>query len=1204
MTFIKDILELDLGEDIKSVIDVQDQTEEEIQYELESYIVTENLASYYSKFFNIYGSNIRETGIWLSGFFGSGKSYFAKVLGHILSNKIINGTPARDRFIPRLRGLRDESLLENQIRKLDAYKTRVIPLNISHQDTQHGLAFTLFKNFLKSLGFLDSVYGYYEYSLSLEGDYDNYCKKVKEITGEEWDSIKRIIARVPSNMKKVISSYKYSESDYYDTKQALEERIKTFDAEAFKKELQNYFTIEKEETLVFFIDETSEGIKHGKINTSELSGLSEALSSIGSRVWTVCVAQEKLDDVISSASISRTELNKITDRFRTKIPLESSDVDIIIRTRLLRKKEGSREHLIDYFRKNEGKIADLTQLNSSFPTRIDKAETFSEYYPFYPYQFRLLQNFLFSSRVLAATQIAARGMIITTFDVLRKRLKDNKLYETANAFKICTEAQTAPPSSLVNKYDTAYKVLQNQKSRINGEELLKVIHFLTESELISTTAETITKCYLSGPDDDYYQSKPHIEEALQWLTEAKVLLFAAGIYKITSDLETRLLDELHELTVEPWVKKRELIKLLKLLPFLKEINSMKDDSITYPFHVTSDLDDDIFPSSSKYLKITVYNLYNINEDLKDFIEHKKLATQYDKNLITIIPDNSRFPEIDKLFKEVNQLGYIEEKYKDDTNPEVKQIIRTFSGIRETKEGTLTDLIEESYYNGYVIYLFHEHKLSEDKFRTDLKEIEGKLIKNVYTKRLKQQLSENTALPVLKNESSGLHHLFSGEDFSFFDKNGNFIGDHLKVVEEIGTRIRSSFVDGKSLEEELSSPPTNYQYGTLCTTIAVLLRAGRVIIKFSGKEYFSWRDEGVKDIFSASKNFQKASFKFITRALDASQKNEIVQCLMDLDFKETMDKQVDWNTNDFELVNAIKDLAEFFINSVKTMNNTIIGFENRFKNIFFLKGTLQNFTGTITENNYIDKADYFLEHKHLYIAAINQIREAEKFIKRNLVKVDGYAGFINQVEQELNKAGISSREILSQVLIFRKFYEDDIITQFTALQESAQKVKDEYFKLMKAENDKMTGSHEALKTEAGNLLSELKKYPPAPNLENIQAAENIYKYAEKRINPTIELEYNIECKNCHFSLSEMQNYNALISHQQAGLITIRSNIITEDLPLESPDTPPKPPKKIKLIINSRIMKAKDYRAILSDQLKGLVGTPNDQDIELEIDKPND
>ena len=85
---IKEILKLDINEDIKNVIDLEDQSENEIQSEIETYIITDGLGMHLSKFVSQYTSNIKETGVWLSGFYGSGKSYFGKMLGYIIDNKI------------------------------------------------------------------------------------------------------------------------------------------------------------------------------------------------------------------------------------------------------------------------------------------------------------------------------------------------------------------------------------------------------------------------------------------------------------------------------------------------------------------------------------------------------------------------------------------------------------------------------------------------------------------------------------------------------------------------------------------------------------------------------------------------------------------------------------------------------------------------------------------------------------------------------------------------------------------------------------------------------------------------------------------------------------------------------------------------------------------------------------------------------------
>src|SRR5680860_1628759 len=206
MTLIKDILKLDLQEDIKNVIDLQDQSEDAIQSEIESYIVTDGLGDNLSKYINIYTSNIKETGVWLSGFYGSGKSYFGKMLGYLIDNPNINGTPAIDRFLPRLKGVANQSLIENSIRTLNAINSKVIFLDVAKQNTDNGLAFTLFSNFLKKLGFRDDLYGYMEYELFLDDKYDFLISKAKDILGKDWDEIKKTNRDIAKAMRRVYAA--------------------------------------------------------------------------------------------------------------------------------------------------------------------------------------------------------------------------------------------------------------------------------------------------------------------------------------------------------------------------------------------------------------------------------------------------------------------------------------------------------------------------------------------------------------------------------------------------------------------------------------------------------------------------------------------------------------------------------------------------------------------------------------------------------------------------------------------------------------------------------------------------------------------------------------------------------------------------------------------------------------------------------------
>ncbi|MBK9689676.1 MAG: hypothetical protein IPO65_18830 [Saprospiraceae bacterium] len=73
--------------------------------------------------------------------------------------------------------------------------------------------------------------------------------------------------------------------------------------------------------------------------------------------------------------------------------------------------------LNEHYQNHSGKIADHSGLNGA--TKTETVDSFVTYYPFYQNQFGLLQNFLFGRQGYASTKVAARGMIITTYDILK-----------------------------------------------------------------------------------------------------------------------------------------------------------------------------------------------------------------------------------------------------------------------------------------------------------------------------------------------------------------------------------------------------------------------------------------------------------------------------------------------------------------------------------------------------------------------------------------------------------------------------------------------------------------------------------------------------------------------------------------------------------------------------------------------------------------
>ena len=1221
MTPINKILILDLQEDIKNVIDLEDRTESEIQLEIESYIVTEGIGRHLYDFTNQFTSNIKETGVWLSGFYGSGKSYFGKMLGYIIDNQVINGTPARDRFIPRLKGITDEGLIENAIRNLDAINSRVVFLDVAKQNTDRGLAFTLFANLLKNLGFRDDIYGYMEFDLFLDGKYNEFKAIAKKLEFQEWDELKKSNRHVAKVMRKVFAEMGYSESDYEDTKKVYSNAIDDFSASKFKAELEKYLKINNDETLVFVFDEASEAISQKKFTLLDLEGISESLSSISSKVWTIAIAQEKLDDVINNANVNRSQLTKVTDRFKTKIHLESTEVDVIIRSRLLQKTEEGKQSLLDYYQKNEGLISDATNLKSSFPTKTTSAEDFSIYYPFHKYQFDILQKFLFSSNALVATQIAARGMIITTFDVLRKQMRDMALYEFTTGYAICAEAQTAPPVGLVNKYDTARKILKEKGSSIDGEKLLKTMHLLADSEVVSPTVENLTKSYISDITS-YYAVKPVIEEALLQLLEAKVILVSNNNYKITSDLEGKLLEEMKDFDVELFSKKRTLINCIRDYKIFTPIATYTDGVDSFKFSVLSDQDDELAGSGSKHLKLTVYSLFTISDERQDFIEQLKIDTQYQKELMTLVPDTKEFPAIDKLIGEISRYSYIEDKYSNESDPNKRQIIRDFTLIREEKEKDLRVKIENAYRQASLIYMFDEHLLNVDTFKGTIADSQRKLVKNVYTKRLSNQLSDAIVPKIFSSHKDSLSKLFNFSDFNFFDSHGNFTGDHLKIVEELNAKIKSRYMDGKTLEAELSGAPWGYSFGTIVASLAALLRAGRLSVKYNGDAYFSSEQKAVHEAFTNAIKFKSASFKSITATLSSAQKNQVVQLLLDLEVHDHIGRKVDWNTNDFDLADIIRLTADHFLGAISSLHDTVDQFEILFPKVANLKPVLQGFAGKVTESNYIEKVEYLLNNSAEFVDAIQAILKAQQFIKRNFPKVKEFKRFIADVRNELIKADRSDINIEQAYQEFDQLFKLDMVKNYGNLQQQVQIVKDAYYKLVKTAAAGMNHQYQVLNGKIDGALRDLKQnYPIELNVQNQRKLDDLKSYCSKRVINEPVLEYSISCINCGFSLSDILNYTAQAPLKDSELLILQSSFIakapeptinhsTSQPAQDGSDGEPTPtviaepasrrPRSITFKVASRVMTVKEYRALLSSQLTALAAAQPDDEIELKIE----
>ncbi|OYQ34012.1 hypothetical protein CHU92_12295 [Flavobacterium cyanobacteriorum] len=1194
---IKEILTIDLSEDIKNVINLEDISEKEIQAEIESYIVTDGLAREYAGFVDTFTSNILETGVWISGFYGSGKSYFGKLLGYLISNRNINGTPARERILQRFTGVNDEALIKNSLSKLNSVNSRVVFLDVAQQDTSKGFSYTLYKNLLKSLGFPENEHGIFLFQLMLSEGKTSIQDFVFDATGLDWNDIRTSSFKYAKAVKELYIKKGNTDADYDNLITTIRRDIDQFSSSRLQEELTNYFRIVKDEKIVFLFDEASEAINQKKITVLDLQAISESLSSLGGKVWTIAIAQEKLDDVINNSNVSKAQLTKVTDRFKTKIHLEATEVDVIIRNRLLRKTETGIQKLTEHFKKNSGKISDHAAIHGAGISKTDSEENYTTYYPFYKYQFDLLQNFLFGTKGYASTKVAARGMIITTYDILKQEVQHTDLFHTVTGWHIAKEGQPQPPVRLVSRYDNAERILLEAGSPISGRRLLETINFLTEAEVTPSSLPNITKSFISDPDEQF-KVQDDIIKALDLLTEAKVLLDTNKTYRITSDIEQRLLDEMNGFTVQGFVKKKQLVTAYKGANITRSIAKVTDNGLPFDFYITTDNDDELTSPNLKYLKVKVKSVYNISDDRSADIDALKVQHQNDKDLLWLVPDNNHFKELDRLIDEVERITYLEQKYNNPNSDEGKILI-SFSTAKGEKQNRIKNLVDESLINATAVYLYNTLQLNKDNWQTTLQAQQKNIIQNVYSKRLASQLGDSVAAAVIKEANNGrLQQYFTGSDFAFFDAQGNFIGENLKVAEEILYKVRNTFVDGATLEKDLEQPPAGFTFGTVISSVAALMRAGKLIAKYNGAEKFSWRDEGVAGIFNVAREFRKASFKAVSKSLSALQKQELAQFLLDLEVEKYIGRKVDYNTNDFELVAAVRDTAKHFADKVTTLRNSEKEFDKLFPQADGNASYLGGFTGAVSEANYIDKAVEFLSAKDDFLKALQEIEKVEKFIRNNLSKVKEWKMFVTAVQDELTKAAKSNTAIQQLKNDFESHLNGDVIKNFASLQQAAQKTKDEYHQLFSAAMKDCAAKYTEIETLTGSLIKEIERLPPGLNDNALNKASALSQYAKQRTVATVSIDFDVKDKQSRFTYSEVLSFIDLYSSKKTEIEILRAGLIKEKAPEPQPGTPPTPTvKKYAVKMPTTKMKVAEYKTWLQGELQKLASASDNDEIEI-------
>ena len=541
------IYKSDINRDINGVIKVAQNDEKSIEQELREYIITRELRKHFNTFFNNYEKSLNyptdKIGVWISGFFGSGKSHFLKILSYLLSNDTVAGKPAVEYFTDKF----DDPMMFAQLERCAKVPTDTILFNIDSKSPINKDKTAILRVFAKVFYEYRGFYGddlkvaRFEQFIDKSGKTDAFKSKFAEVNGDEWENVRDAFAFFEDDIvETLVETLGMSETAARNWINGTE--TADMSIEQLVKEIKEYIDSKgKNFRLMFMIDEVGQYIgSDGSLMLNLQTIVEEIGSKCDGRVWVMVTSQEAIDSI---TKISGDDFSKIQGRFNTRLSLSSSSVDEVIKKRILAKTETAEQMLLMSYGKNSAVLKNLFTFNDAvldlkgYSSEYDFVET----YPFVPYQFRLMQNVLAQIRkhgnsgkhlsggersMLSGFQEAAQAIENKDENAL---VPFSLFYNTVHTFlesairRVIDRCQTAADShDGIEQYDVS---------------ILKLLYLIRYVDDIKANVDNITTLMVDDIRADKINMRKSIQESLDRLVSQNYIARNGDTYTFLTDDE-------------------------------------------------------------------------------------------------------------------------------------------------------------------------------------------------------------------------------------------------------------------------------------------------------------------------------------------------------------------------------------------------------------------------------------------------------------------------------------------------------------------------------------------------------------------------------------------------------------------------------------------------------------------------------------------
>ena len=396
---IQSMFKDDINRKINGVVKVDQDESSVLVQELNEYVITRELKKHFITFFNNYIESFNETtadiGVWISGFFGSGKSHFLKMLSYLLENKEVQGVKTVERFRAKFA---DDPATFMLIDRATKGRTDTILFNIDIEGSinkdKTAVLRVFAKMFYNYLGFYGEnlKVAKLEQFIAKKGKTEEFRRVFEEKNGASWlesrDAYAFFEDDIVATLQDVLGMSEQAASNWFNGTETVETSIAQL-----VSEIKEYVdTQPRDFRLLFMIDEVGQYVGGDTDLLINLQSLVEKIGSeCGGKVWVVCTGQEAIDEIIKARE---NEFSRIQARFKTRLSLSSSSADEVIQKRILLKTDEAEHDLEQVYAANDSVLRNLFSFTDAILDikGYTGAGEFAKNFPFVPYQFILMQK--------------------------------------------------------------------------------------------------------------------------------------------------------------------------------------------------------------------------------------------------------------------------------------------------------------------------------------------------------------------------------------------------------------------------------------------------------------------------------------------------------------------------------------------------------------------------------------------------------------------------------------------------------------------------------------------------------------------------------------------------------------------------------------------------------------------------------------------